>query len=98
MLQVSETAITALQAARDAQELPDSFGVRVFGEPTDSGQMAVSLTFAEVPLENDQVTEQDGTQLFIAPEVAEPLSASVIDLEDTAQGPELVIKPQAEGG
>ena len=98
MLQVSDTAITALEAARNAQELPESFGVRVFGQRTDTGQMAVSLAFAEVPLEDDEVTEQDGTQLFIAPEVAEPLSDSVIDLEDTPQGPELVIKPQADAG
>ena len=61
MLQVSDAAVEALEAARDAQELPETYGVRVFGQPTDDGQIAVALAFADVPLENDAVAEDART-------------------------------------
>jgi Fe-S cluster assembly iron-binding protein IscA len=94
MLQVSETAVAVLEEARTAQELPDTFGVRISGQPTDAGQMEVTVGFAEQPADGDEVTEQAGTQIFIAPEVAEPLAEAKLDLEPTPEGPQLVIKPQ----
>lgn len=96
MLQVSEAAAAVLEETRSAEELPETVGVRVFAQPDPAGEMQVSLTFAEGPQPEDQVTEQAGTQVFIAPEVAEPLSDGVLDLEHAADGPQLVIKPQAE--
>lgn len=97
MLQVSDAAAAVLEETRSAEELPETVGVRVFAQPDPSGDMQVSLTFAEEPLPDDEVTEQAGTQVYIAPEVAEPLSDSVLDLEQAADGPQLVIKPQSAG-
>jgi Fe-S cluster assembly iron-binding protein IscA len=94
MLQVTDTAAAVLREAREAQDLPDSFGVRISGQPTPTGEMTVALAFSEGPGDNDQVTEQEGTQVFVAPEVAEPLSEAVIDVEDTAEGPQLSIRVQ----
>lgn len=96
MLQVSDAAATVLDQTRANEELPESVGVRIFAQPDQTGEMQVSLTFAEEPMPEDQVTEQAGTQVFIAPEVAEPLADSVLDLEHADNGPQLVIKPQGE--
>jgi iron-sulfur cluster assembly protein len=94
LLQVSDSAVAVLENARESQEVPDSFGVRIFGEPTPAGQVAISLAFAEEPQEGDDVVEQSGTRVFVAQELAEPLADSVVDLEETTEGAQLVIKPQ----
>jgi Fe-S cluster assembly iron-binding protein IscA len=94
VLQVTDTALAALDEARTAQDVPDSFGLRVFGQPSPTGQVAISLAFTEEPEEGDEVAEQSGTEIYVAPELAEPLSESMIDVEQTPDGAQLVIKPQ----
>jgi len=96
LLQVSPSAATALEEARAAQEVPDTFGVRVFAQADESGEAALALAFSEEPIEGDQVTEQEGTQIYVAPELAEPLAESVLDVEDTPEGPQLTLVPQAD--
>ena len=94
MLQVSTSAVSVLEDARSAQDVPDSYGVRVFAQADESGQAALALAFAEEPLDGDEVTEKDGTPIFVAPELAEPLADRVLDVEDTAEGPQLTLVPQ----
>lgn len=94
MLQVSSNAVSVLEDARTAQEVPDHFGVRVFAQPDETGQAALALAFAEDPIDGDHVTEQDGTDIYVAPELSEPLAASVLDVEDTPEGPQLTLVPQ----
>lgn len=97
MLQLTHAAAAQVAEARQAQGLPETVGIRVFGESRSEGEMAVALTFAEVPAEDDQVTERDGTRMFVAPEVAEPLSSAALDVEPTPQGAKLVLTPQDTG-
>ncbi len=94
MLQVSTAAVSVLTQERASQELPESFGVRVFAQADETGQPALALAFSEEPLEGDQVTEQEGTEIYVAPELAEPLADSVLDVEDTPEGPQLTLVPQ----
>lgn len=94
MLQVSDSAISVLREARTAQEVPDTYGVRVFAQADEAGEAALALAFAERPAEGDQVTEEDGTEIFVAPELAEPLAESVLDVEQTSEGPQLALVPQ----
>jgi Fe-S cluster assembly iron-binding protein IscA len=96
VLQLSPTAAEVLQQARVQQEIPDTYGVRVSAEPAAGGQTGLAVGFAEAPADGDEVTEQAGTELYIAEEVAEPLADSVIDVEQTERGAQLVVKPQAE--
>ena len=96
MLQVSDAAVDVLEEARSAQEVPDSFGVRVFAQADESGQAALALAFAEEPAEGDEITEQSGTEIYVAPELAEPLSESKLDVEDTPEGAQLTIVPQED--
>jgi len=97
MLQLTHAAAAQVAEARQAQGLPETVGLRVFGEPRPGGEMALGLTFAEVPAEDDEITEQEGTRMFIAPEVAAPLSTAALDAEQTPEGTKLVLTQQEPG-
>ena len=94
MLQVTDSAATALLQARAGQQLPDSFGVRAFAQAGNDGQAALALAFAEEPTAGDQVTEQSGIEIYVAPELIEPLAEHMLDLEDTPDGPQLALVPR----
>ena len=94
MLQVTESAVTVLAEARAAQEVPDTFGVRVFAQADQNGQPALALAFAEEAVEGDLVTEQAGTEIYVAPEIAETLADQTLAVADTAEGPQLALVPQ----
>ena len=79
------------------QGLPDTVGLRFSGEPQPDGGIALSLAFAEVPAEDDEVSEQQGTRLFLAPEVVEPLAGAALDVEETPEGAQLVLTAQEPG-
>lgn len=96
MLQVTSDAMTTFDQARGAQELPESVGVRIYAQRDEQGEVGIALAFAEEPQEGDQVTETDGTPVFVSPELAEPLAESVLDVQQTDDGTELVITNQPE--
>jgi Fe-S cluster assembly iron-binding protein IscA len=98
MLLLTHDAAAEIAEARRAQGVPENFGIRIFGEPQSEGGMEVGLTFAQVPAEDDEVTEQEGTRVFVAPEVAGPLSAAALDVAQTPEGAKLVLTPQETGG
>lgn len=98
MLQITQAAADQIAETRRQQGVPESFGVRVFGERQAGGDMALGVVFAEVPAEDDTVTEQQGTRVFVAPEVAEPLASAALDVEPTPDGPQLVLTEQGLGG
>lgn len=97
MLQVTNSAMATFEQARDAQdEVPDDAGVRIFAQRDDQGEIGIALAFAQEPESDDQVTEANGTSVYIAPELAEPLADSVLDVRDEGEGQELVITNQDE--
>lgn len=94
MLQLTSAAAAQIAEARESRGLPDSFGLRLFGESQPEGGISLGLTFAEVPGEDDLVTEQEGTRMFVAPEVVEPLATAALDAEETPDGMKLVLIQQ----
>lgn len=94
MLQLTSAAATQVAQARQTQGVPDTFGLRVFGEPQPGGGISLALAFAELPAEDDQVSEQEGTRIFVAPEVVEPLATAALDVEETVDGVKLVLTEQ----
>lgn len=94
MLQLTSAAATQLAQARESQGLPDTFGLRVFADPQPGGGVSLGLAFAEAPAVDDQVSEQEGTRIFIAPEVVEPLATAALDVEETPEGVKLVLTEQ----
>jgi Fe-S cluster assembly iron-binding protein IscA len=97
MLQLTETAATRITEVRRDQGLPETFGVRVSGAATPDGKVALQVAFSEGPVEGDQIDEQHGTRVFVAPEVAEPLEEVELDVEgEAAEGVQLILRPQGE--
>ena len=82
-----------MEESRRIQGVPESQGVRIFGEEDGTGGLQVRLTFTEDPLEGDDVIEEQGVEFYVAPEVKEPLEDSIIDVaeEDTGR---LAIRPE----
>lgn len=97
MLQLTSAAATQVAQARQSQGLPETFGLRIFGEQRAEGGVELGLAFAEVPAEDDQVTEQEGTRLFLAPEVVGPLASAALDVEETPEGAKLILTEQNTG-
>lgn len=95
VLQVTSAAATTFDQARSAQDLPDSVGIRIYAQRDDAGDVGIALAFAEEPQDGDQVTETDGTAVFVAPELAEPLADSVLDVTETDDGTQIVLSDQA---
>lgn len=96
MLEVTQAAAVQLAEARQSQGLPETVGIRIFGESRPEGEVGVGLAFAEVPAGDDQVTEKDGTRVFVAPEVAEALASSALDVQETPEGARLVLTPKED--
>ena len=97
MFQLTHAAVLKVDEDRRAQGLPDSVGLRVFGQSQSGGQMSLGLAFADVPAEDDQVTEQEGTKVFLAPEVALPLEEAALDVRETPEGSTFVLTAQHPG-
>lgn len=93
MVRISSDAVALLEASRREQGIPESQGVRVYGEVDNEVGLQVRLAFAEDPRQGEEVIEQDGTEFYIAPEVVEPLQDAVVDVaeEDRSQ---LVLRPE----
>lgn len=98
MLQCTPTAAATLDEVRRRNDLPEEYGVRVAAAPGPDGGVALSISFAEGPAEGDQVAEQHGTTLIVAPEIAEQVSEMTLDVvpDPSANGqsaPQLVLRP-----
>lgn len=96
MLQITHGAATFLSELRRGQEVPDTYGLRVFSESTDPGEVTIGLGFTDTPHEGDQVTEQDGLRVFVAPELAAPLEDATIDVAGDNGAPRLIFRPQGD--
>lgn len=91
MLTMTSNAAAVLDEIRQQQQVPEEYGLRVY--PTESPQgVQVQLGFSPEPTTGDEVSESEGKKLFVAPELAEPLSESVIDAEKTPEGTRLVLR------
>lgn len=100
MLQCTPAAAQTLVNVREQQGLPDTVGVRLFPAQTPDGSTGLGIELTE-PAEGDQVSEQHGTQLIVAPEIAEQLADMTLDVipDPTANGdaPGQLVLRRAEG-
>ena len=96
MLQITRDAATFLAELRRGHDMPDTYGLRVFPESTAPDEVSIGLGFTDAPLDGDQVTEQDGLRVFVAPELAEPLGDAEIDVAGEGGTPRIVFRPQRQ--
>ena len=94
MLQITHGAATFLSELRRGHDVPETYGLRVFPESTAPGEVSIGLGFTDTPHEGDQVTEQDGLRVFVAPELAAPLEDAEIAVAGENGTPRIVFRPQ----
>jgi Fe-S cluster assembly iron-binding protein IscA len=92
MLQVTTRAAAVLNEEKSQRGIPDSFGLRVEQDRSDS-TARLRLEFTEAPVAGDEVAETGGVRVFVAPDVAEVLAGQAID---TSEGSGLVLRDQSE--
>jgi iron-sulfur cluster assembly protein len=97
VLQITHAAAELLAEVRREQDVPDDHGLRVFAETTNADEVSIGLGFTDTPAEGDEVTEQEGMKVFVAREVAAPLTDAAIDVTPATNGAtRLVFRPQSE--
>jgi Fe-S cluster assembly iron-binding protein IscA len=92
MLQVTSRAAAALNEERSVRGIPESFGLRVQQERSNS-TAGLRLEFAEAPVPGDEVSETEGVRVFVAPDIADVLAGQAID---ASEGVGLVLRDQSE--
>jgi len=102
MLQCTPQAAAALDEVRRRNDVPDGFGVRLFAARSSQGDVGLGIDFAEVPAEGDEVAQQHGTTIMVAPEISDQLAELTLDvapdpLADGHEAPQLVLRPTDEG-
>jgi Fe-S cluster assembly iron-binding protein IscA len=90
MLQLTTRAAAILNQERADRGIPDSFGLRVHEDRSDSVS-SLQLEFTAEPAPGDQVGEAQGVRLFVAPDVADVLASRAIDASESSG---LVIREQ----
>jgi Fe-S cluster assembly iron-binding protein IscA len=93
VFELTSRAAAALTERRVMNGLAESIAIRISTSDTDNGSSpGYKLRFASHPLPDDLVLETNGTRVFLASRLAEPLGGSVLDVVDTPKGPHLVLK------
>ena len=84
MLTLTPNAATAIRALVNGSDLPDAAGLRIADDP--SGAAALTLTLAAVPAEDDQVLDDGGARVFLAPQAATLLDDKTLDAGTDGEG------------
>jgi Fe-S cluster assembly iron-binding protein IscA len=96
VLEITRGAAALLTELREDQEVPEDYGLRVFPETSQPGEVTIGLGFTDQPAAGDQVAEQEGMRVFVAKELATPLEDAAIDVTKENGAPQLVFRPKGE--
>jgi iron-sulfur cluster assembly protein len=83
MLTLTPNAANAIRALVTGSDLPDAGGLRIADDP---GGTSLTLTLAAVPAEDDQVVDESGAHVFVAPQVAAVLDDKALDATTDREG------------
>jgi Fe-S cluster assembly iron-binding protein IscA len=92
MLQVSDTAAMAFRAFLDTESEANAIRLELTRMPEDESVTAIRFAAVDAPSEGDVQASASDVEVFVAPELNEPLSNAVIDTQMTPDGAELVIR------
>ena len=96
MLEITRGAAALLTELRQGQDVPEDYGLRVFPETNQPGEVTIGLGFTDQPADGDQVAEQEGMKVFVAQELATPLEDAAIDVTKANGKPQLIFRPKGE--
>lgn len=92
MLTITHDAAVALSAARAAAGAPATYGTRFsIADLPETGEPRLAVSFVERPIEGDDVSEQEGMAVYVAPELAESLPEATIDAKPIDGEAQLVL-------
>lgn len=96
MLEITKGAAALLTELRKGQDVPEDYGLRVFPETAQPGEVTIGLGFTDQPATGDQVAETDGLKVFVAQELAAPLEDAAIDVAQEDGASKLIFRPKGE--
>lgn len=89
MLQISEAAKAVIRQVRTENELPDTTAMRISAVDVPGG-IGIGFTFTQGPEAGDQaIAEQEDFRVYLASELAVPLSDAVLEATEAGGGLEL---------
>jgi hypothetical protein len=97
MLQVTEAAASVLRQAVEPPEVPGT-AVRIQPVQTPAGEPGIGFQPVSGPSQGDAEGQAPGLDVFVAPELSDPLDEAVLDAHQTQEGTELFLRPQDQAG
>lgn len=98
MLEITQGAAALLTELRNGQDVPENYGLRVFPETDQPGEVTIGLGFTDQPAAGDQVSETDGLKVFVAKELVAPLEDAAIDVAQDNGASRLIFRPKQVDG
>lgn len=101
MLQVTDAAVSVLKSEvlheGEPMQQPDpATAIRIRSTVANDGRQTITLQPVTGPEPGDAPTEATDLDVFVAPELADPLDAAVLDVEATPEGPEIILREQSD--
>ncbi len=94
MLQVTESAEALFRQLLEREDVPGN-AIRIQPAPGPEGQAAIAFQPVDQPDTNDAPAESPGVDIYVAPELTEPLGTAMLDARETDRGTELFLREQA---
>lgn len=95
MLQVTETAEALFRQFLERENVSGN-AIRIQPAPGPEGGSTISFQVIAQPETNDAPAESPGVDIFVSPELSEPLGGARLDARETEQGSELFLTEQTD--
>jgi Fe-S cluster assembly iron-binding protein IscA len=93
MLQVTDSAASVFRSLLEQQDVSGE-AMRLSPTASPEGVVGITLQPVDGPLDDDQAAPAAGVDVYVAPELVEPLNDAILDARETAEGAELFLRPQ----
>jgi Fe-S cluster assembly iron-binding protein IscA len=92
MLKITRGAAALLSDARASSGAPEQFGVRFYLIDSPAQGKALAFDFVEFPEPRDEVAEEEGLPVYVAPELAPVVADSTLDAQQEDGRNQLVFR------
>jgi Fe-S cluster assembly iron-binding protein IscA len=93
MLQVTESAASVFREILDREDITGT-AIRLAPVPGPGGETGITIQTVDGPEAGDAPSASPGLDVCVAPALAEPLDAAILDTQETDQGVTLVLRAQ----
>jgi Fe-S cluster assembly iron-binding protein IscA len=94
MLQVTDSAEALFRRFLEREDVTGN-AIRIQPAPGPEGEPTVTFQVVDQPDTNDAPAESPGVDIYVAPELTEPLGGATLDARETDRGSELFLTEQA---